>query len=76
LFRTRLIARSLVRSARKILLIVELLIVNRRVDLPTAEEATVEPFLAAFHLLVGLELHEDLDVDLGVGRLALALLGE
>ncbi len=64
------------RSARKILLIVELLIVDGGVDLPTAEETTVEPLLAAFHLLVGLELHEDLDVDLGVGRLALALLVE
>jgi len=65
---------GLVRSARKILLIVELLIVDGGVDLPTAEEATVEPLLAPFHLLVGLELHEDLDVDLCVGRLALALL--
>ena len=62
------------RSAREILLIVELLIVDGGVDLTSTEEAPVERLLALLHLLVRLELHKDLDVDLGVGCLALPLL--
>ena len=61
-------------SAGEVLLVVELLIVDGGVDFAAAEEAAVERLLGLLHLLVALELYEDLHGNLRVGRLALPLL--
>ena len=61
-------------SAGEVLLVVELLIVDGGVDFAAAEEAAVERLLGLLHLLVALELYEDLHGHLRVGGLALPLL--